>query len=521
MLVIPDLLLVAATSVVTSALTWRLLFKNKPITQPDRQPPPEVSFLFGKGQLIDCSKAGDRLLKDLATDVSDWQDFRVLVQKRFPDFPEAPPPHLHELPFIFNSDVIGPLSRLTIAQKGERIKVSLADNQNENINLVNLFKNDRANSRDIPAKLALELAPYPTWQTSFDGTVLWANPAYMQLSEAVLPAAEPMTQPPIGERDNDLPTIFPNIGTDPSDRRSRVALTVADDNDTLWYDVTTQHAHDSCVHYAADVNVVVQAEIAQRDFVQTLTKTFAQLATGLAIFDRKRELTLFNPALTDLTNLPAPFLSGRPSLTSFFDRLRDAQMMPEPKDYRNWREELAALTSEASSGCYLETWNLPSGLTYRVTGRPHPNGALAFLFEDISAEVSLTRRFRTELELNHAVLDRLDNPLAVFSDGGMLHFCNQAYGRLWNVDLNRNFAEVTVLDCLRHWFEKSDCEFDIAEMTARLSAQGPEAITGCGFTLPGDTRLVAFSQRVAGGATMVHFASPGSVPTRLALAHSA
>jgi hypothetical protein len=41
----------------------------------------------------------------------------------------------------------------------------------------------------------------------------------------------------------------------------------------------------------------------------------------------------------------------------------------------------------------------------RVTGRPHPNGAIAFLFEDISQEVSLTRRFRTDLDLDRGILD--------------------------------------------------------------------------------------------------------------------
>ena len=71
--------------------------------------------------------------------------------------------------------------------------------------------------------------------------------------------------------------------------------------------------------YAVDVNAVVSAEISQRKFVQTLAKTFAQLSIGLAIFDRNRQLALFNPALIDLTALPAEFLSARPNLLSFFD----------------------------------------------------------------------------------------------------------------------------------------------------------------------------------------------------------
>jgi hypothetical protein len=63
-----------------------------------------------------------------------------------------------------------------------------------------------------------------------------------------------------------------------------------------------------------DITEIVRAQQAQKNFVQTLTKTFATLAIGLAIFDRNRQLMLFNPALIDLPALPADFLSARPNL---------------------------------------------------------------------------------------------------------------------------------------------------------------------------------------------------------------
>jgi PAS domain-containing protein len=56
-----------------------------------------------------------------------------------------------------------------------------------------------------------------------------------------------------------------------------------------------------------DVTEIVRAQQAQKNFVQTLTKTFATLSIGLAIFDRNRQLMLFNPALIDLTALPPIF----------------------------------------------------------------------------------------------------------------------------------------------------------------------------------------------------------------------
>jgi hypothetical protein len=55
------------------------------------------------------------------------------------------------------------------------------------------------------------------------------------------------------------------------------------------------------------------------------------------------------------------------------------------------------------------------------------------LFEDITAEVSLTRRFRSDIETGQAVLDTLPDAIAVFSGAGTMVVSNHAYGQLWDV----------------------------------------------------------------------------------------
>ncbi|MFD1807854.1 hypothetical protein ACFSHQ_05975 [Gemmobacter lanyuensis] len=132
---------------------------------------------------------------------------------------------------------------------------------------------------------------------------------------------------------------------------------------------------------------------------------------------------------------PAPdFLSARPTLFAFLDMMRDRNMLPEPKDYRSWRKQMAELEAAAASGHYEETWSLPSGQTYRLIGRPHPNGALALMFEDISNEITRIRRYRADLELGQAVLDSMDEALAVFSAAGVMVMANSRYGEIWGHD---------------------------------------------------------------------------------------
>ena len=116
-------------------------------------------------------------------------------------------------------------------------------------------------------------------------------------------------------------------------------------------------------------------------------------------------------------------------------RASSVKMVPEPKDYRSWRNQMNTLEAAASSGHHVEMWSLPGGQTYRVTGRPHPDGAVAFLFEDITSEISLTRKFRADLSLGAEVLDALDDAVAVFAANGEALIVNRRYADLWSAQL--------------------------------------------------------------------------------------
>jgi PAS domain-containing protein len=115
------------------------------------------------------------------------------------------------------------------------------------------------------------------------------------------------------------------------------------------------------LNYAVDVSAEMQAEQTLRNFIDTLTMTFAHLPIGLAVFDRERRLALFNPALSDLTRLEPDWLAGRPDFYGFLDRLRERHRMPEPKDYRGWRQQLAEMEPKAAQGTYQATWPLAIG----------------------------------------------------------------------------------------------------------------------------------------------------------------
>jgi PAS domain-containing protein len=269
---------------------------------------------------------------------------------------------------------------------------------------------------------------------------------------------------------------------------------------------------DGWLHYAQSIDAVIHAEIAQRNFLQTLTRIFAHLPIALAVFDRDRRLVLFNPALVDLTGLAADFLSARPNLLSFFDMLREKRMMPEPKDYGGWRDKLRDVIAAASSDHYIETWNLASGLTYRVTGRPHPDGGIAFLFEDITAEISLTRRFRQEIEVTQAVLDSLDDAVAVFSQLGVLGFCNAAYREMWGGDPDGSLADTDIADASRLWQAECDPSPIWPDLRDFVLTQRDRAGWDAELTRQNGQTLTLRIEPLVGGSTMVRFSGPVAHP---------
>jgi PAS domain-containing protein len=126
-------------------------------------------------------------------------------------------------------------------------------------------------------------------------------------------------------------------------------------------------------------------------------------------------------------------------------------MIPEPKDYKSWRAQMAALEKSAAAGQYEETWSLPSGLTYRVMGRPHPEGALALLFQDISDEITRARRFRADQELGQSVIDAMDEAVAVFSPAGLMVMSNAAYADLWSHDPGATLGDPGITEIASHW----------------------------------------------------------------------
>ena len=355
-------------------------------------------------------------------------------------------------------------------------------------------------------------APFLLWRQNTDGEITWANRAYMTAIET-LRGETHMVWP--------LPTLFPTLRTAARSRDGqRIALHGRDGTGESWYDCHVAPVGPDLLCTAIPADEAVRSENRRREFTQTLTKTFAELAIGLAIFDRERRLVLFNPALLDLTNLPTDFLTSRPSLVGFLDRLRENRVMPEPRDYRSWRASIAELEAAAADGTYSEAWSLPDGQTYHVTGRPHPDGAVALLFEDISAEMSLTRRFRAELERSQAIIDAMDDAVAAFSAAGRLTLTNRAYRELWGADGADGLIGQEIGEVMRRWHALSQPSPAWGDFRDYAQRSHDRAEWSANVTMLDGRQLVCRFLPQKGGETLAIFRLQTAAPVQMRFRHA-
>lgn len=185
---------------------------------------------------------------------------------------------------------------------------------------------------------------------------------------------------------------------------------------------------------------------ALKRFTEALSTTFANMPNGLAIFDADKSLYLFNPALSGLLDLDPVWLARRPSISAFVGMLREKRHLPEKRNFLAWRRLLTGLQDTDPQNTYEDEWTLPDGRIFRVSGQPHPRGAVAFLFEDISASIASDRQRYVEANLNKSILDELPDAIVIIQSSGLASFTNTKFTELFGKEFCEMLRERGITD---------------------------------------------------------------------------
>lgn len=286
------------------------------------------------------------------------------------------------------------------------------------------------NSKTLEQSI-LDVAPAIIWIEK-DANIIWSNRAFdtmvKRLDRLVL------------AKDFNVRAKTLNTG-----KSTRAELQSPNPNRLLHFDLTKFDLPSGSLYVGISAKDTVTAEKERARFVQTLSEAFGHLPIGMAIFDRDRDLSMFNPALAEVLGVNTLWLTQRPSLRDFLDRLHNKGAMPEPRDFNSWRDQILDMETSAESGTYNEDWHLPNNNVLRVTGRPHPAGAVAFMFEDITHTMATELKYRIELDRLYAVMDTLTSGIIVFDPSGTVSFANDVFDKFWGTDFSNALPPTSTL----------------------------------------------------------------------------
>lgn len=406
------------------------------------------TFVFRNGYLLDHSNNVGFLLPDPVDRMTAWADLQKCLRHISPDLGPA----LRDLAAqgtAFRVD--GPFGEDRFVVCGHRdgedlnVTVSASTTEQTAVRIDKGSLDALAAERDTLAR-ATETSPALSWAIDATGHVVWSNAAYRTLIDRCAG--------PDAARGWPLRRLFPDSDAPLSGRTRRKCLT--SDGTEVWYDVTLSPPDiDGLSHgHAISLDAVIRAEDSLRAFIQTLTKSFAALPTGLAIFDKTERLVLFNPALLDMTGLDGAWLLRHPRLTEVFEALRDRQKIPEPPEYEAWIGRLATKASDVALP-HVENWTLADGTNHRLTAQIQSDGATTLLLEDVSASVLVEHRSRRDHAMLTQMLDMADAGVVAFDATGKRTVTNATAQALWFDGTSSIPLPTTLAGCLTLWTAKS------------------------------------------------------------------
>ena len=282
----------------------------------------------------------------------------------------------------------------------------------------------------------IEAAPLPMWYRGPDMRLAMVNTAYVRAVEAndardvVSRQVELIEGSGIGgplasaivARDTDRPNVQAMPATIGGARRM---LRV--------HDVPLPSPPGGVAGFAIDIEDLEQARGGIKRFSDAQRAMLDRLSAGVAQFAPDRGLVFCNQPFQRMFAMRGEWLADRPEFDRVLERMREANRLPEVRDFPGWKAERRDWFL-ATGGAIDETWTLPGGVHLRVVANPLPDGGLLLIFEDRTEQVQLASARDTLLRVRTATFDNLFEALGVFAGDGRLQIWNNKFRQLWEFD---------------------------------------------------------------------------------------
>jgi signal transduction histidine kinase len=283
-------------------------------------------------------------------------------------------------------------------------------------------------SSDARLSALFDAVPVPVAARERSGKLVYANLAYAEAVGAATPAAAVAAQAKLVGDEATLAESAYSRDIPVTESRFTV---IGGQRKAL--EVTATPSGDLVAITALDDSAVAEARGKLQRHIDASDATLNRIKTPVAVFGADQKLTFYNKAYADLWRLDRAWLDEHPSEGEILERLREMRLLKEEKNFGGFKRERAELYSTLTEP-REEIWYLPNGSTLRIVAQPHPLGGLLYLFEDMTEQLSLERRYNDLFRVQRATLDQLHEGVAFFGTDGRLKLWNYAFADLWGLE---------------------------------------------------------------------------------------
>ncbi|MCU6452824.1 PAS-domain containing protein [Sphingomonas sp. A2-49] len=280
----------------------------------------------------------------------------------------------------------------------------------------------------------IEAAPLPMWYRAADLRLAMVNTAYVRAVEGADAADVIARELELVEgsgRGGPRAGALAARATGKPQREILPATINSERRSLQVHDVPLQSG--GVAGFAVDIEDLEQSRAGAKRFAEAQRAMLDRLSAGVAQFGPDRGLVFCNQPFRRMFAMRSEWLADRPEFDRVLERMREANRLPEVRDFPGWKAERRDwfVPGEAA---IEENWHLPGGTHLRVVAQPLPDGGLLTIFEDRTEQVQLASARDTLLRVRTATFDNLFEALAVFAADGKLQLWNNRMGAIWGFE---------------------------------------------------------------------------------------
>lgn len=278
----------------------------------------------------------------------------------------------------------------------------------------------------------IEAAPMPVWHRGPDFQLGLVNSAYVAAVDAGS-AQEVIEQgiELVEAIDGQAPSASAARAASEQAPCSRTVPVTIDGKRRLMRIVDVPLGTAGVAGYAIDMQELEEARAELRRMAQANRDMLDRLSAGVVQFGANQLLQFSNQPFLRIFGLNPETAAPDTHFDRVLDAMRDAGLLPESRDFREWRRERREWFLSPSAN--EEQWRLRDGVHLRVYAQPLPDGGLLLIFEDRTEHVQLSTARDTLLRVRTATLDNLFEAIAVFASDGRLQLWNSKFAKIWSV----------------------------------------------------------------------------------------